>query len=136
MVPELLDDFMKQGCCDQKVHGSDENLMSVVDLAQFRVRRENECRPVDGLHAEIARGEMAIVFGIWEKKMKDDAGVSREWLRDWFENDRLPRDWKPTHTQGLFNTVKRSKCIRQTMEDIRRGTATPTSGSSTVNATL
>ncbi|KAF8622443.1 hypothetical protein AX15_007026 [Amanita polypyramis BW_CC] len=136
VVPELLDDFMKEGCPDQKVYGSDENLMNVMDLSRFRVRREKECGPIDDVHAEIARGEMAIVFGMWGRNTKNDTGVPRDWLKDWFENDRLPRDWKPTHTQGLLDTIKRSKCIRRTMEDLRSGSTTPTSRSSTVYGTM
>jgi hypothetical protein len=37
------------------------------DVARARIRRENESPVLDILHAEIARGEMAIALGVWWK---------------------------------------------------------------------
>jgi len=38
------------------------------DVARARIRRENESPVLDILHAEIARGEMAIALGVWWKE--------------------------------------------------------------------
>ncbi|KAK2465843.1 hypothetical protein APHAL10511_001484 [Amanita phalloides] len=110
VVPELVDALMKEGDSDEKSDGSE---LTIKNLADFRVRRERECRPVDSVHDVIARGEMAIAFGMWAK---DRAGIPKEWLRDWLENGRLPKAWRPTHSQGLLDTMRRSDSIKKWMK--------------------
>ncbi|KAG6832014.1 hypothetical protein H0H92_006050 [Tricholoma furcatifolium] len=94
-------------------------LMDANDVAKARVRREKASPKLDGVHAEIARGEMAIILGVWETRMDKDVGVPAQWLREWIGSERLPSDWKATHTQGLLDVVRRAKEIRAGMESIR-----------------
>ena len=121
VVPALLDALIKEGSSDEKRPDADKenDLLEISDLAKFRIRREKECGIVDGVHAEIARGEMAIAFGMWGQNVGGHTGVPRKWLRDWFENDRLPYGWRPTHTQGLLDTMRRSSQIRKLMNQMR-----------------
>jgi hypothetical protein len=95
-------------------------LMAACDVARARIRREKESCPLDGVHAEIARGEMGIILGVMEMKAGGKAGVPIEWMREWIGEERIPAEWKPKHAQGLFDTVKRSKAIRQAMDEIRK----------------
>jgi hypothetical protein len=122
--PALVDSLIKEGCPDEKraADAGENDVLEPKDVAKFRVRREKECGAVDGVHAEIARGEMAIAFGVWGQKVGGRTGIPRKWLRDWFENDRLPHGWRPTHTQGLMDTIRRSSQIRYMMGQMRSST--------------
>ncbi|KAG6815764.1 hypothetical protein H0H87_011548 [Tephrocybe sp. NHM501043] len=96
--------------------GDRRTLMDASDVARARVRREKDSPKLDGLHAEIARGEMAIILGVWETKAGKNIGVPVEWMREWIGHERLPMDWRPTHVQGLLDVVKRAKSIRAAMD--------------------
>jgi hypothetical protein len=103
------------------------------DVARARIRREKECGPVDSVHQEIARGEMAIALGMWDREVlgkKGNApGVPLDWLLEWLGKERLPGEWleklkmEAVRRTGLFDTVKRAKEIRKHVEMIRAGTA-------------
>ena len=108
--PELVNVLMHESSDEQPS-------IEVKDLARFRVQRERECAYVDSFHAEIARGEMAIVFGLWGTKTGNESGIPKSWLRDFLEG-RLPTHWKPTHTQGLLDTIRRSRQIKKEMGEI------------------
>jgi Peroxidase, family 2 len=95
-------------------------LMNYEDVARARVRREAECKPIDGLHAEIARGEMAIILGVWEVKTKDKVGIPVDYFKRWIGEERLPDGWKPDHTQGLLDVISRSSRIRGAMKQMRK----------------
>ena len=116
LVQQLIDDA-KTG--DEEGEGPEAGnrkiLMDASAVARARIRRE-KCSPVlDGMHAEIARGEMAIILGVWETKAGSNVGVPVEWMREWIGHERFPSDWKPTHVQGLFDVIKHSKAIRDAM---------------------
>ncbi|GLB33157.1 putative peroxidase, family 2 [Lyophyllum shimeji] len=98
-------------------------LMDASDVARARIRREKESPRLDRMHAEIARGEMAIILGLWETKAGNNAGVPVEWVREWIGHERLPKDWKPTHVQGFRDVVRRSAAIRKAMEEQRKAEA-------------
>lgn len=117
LVKDLIDDA-KTG--NEEAEGEEAGdrriLMDASDVARARLRRQKSSPTLDGLHAEIARGEMAIILGVWETKAGSNVGVPVEWMREWMGSERLPSDWKPTHVQGLFDVVKRAKAIRSAME--------------------
>jgi len=95
-------------------------LMNYEDVARARVRREAECKPVDGLHAEIARGEMAIILGVWEVKTDDKVGIPVDYFKQWIGEERLPDGWKPDHSQGLLNVIHRSLQIKGAMNQMTK----------------
>ena len=95
-------------------------LMNYEDVARARVRREAECKPLDAVHAEIARGEMAIILGVWEVKTEDKAGIPMDYFKQWIAEERLPDGWKPDHSQGLLNVISRSSQIRGAMKQMRK----------------
>lgn len=100
--------------------GDRRTLMDASDVARARVRREKSSPPLDAVHAEIARGEMAIILGVWETKAGNNVGVPVEWMREWIGRERLPKGWKATHVQGLFDVIKRSKDIRSSMVQLKQ----------------
>lgn len=88
--------------------------LTTMNVAEARVRREREevragKQPLDGVHAEIARGEMAIALGMFSH---EEDGIPAATLKCWMKDERLPDGWKPTHIQGLLNTVFRSLLLR------------------------
>jgi len=99
-------------------------LMNYEDVARARIRREKQCRPVDSLHAEVARGEMAIILGVWEVKTKNKVGIPVDYIKRWIGEEKLPDGWKPDHTQGLLDVIRRSKDIRLAMDQIRKEEST------------
>lgn len=105
-------------------------LMNYEDVARARIRREKEAGPIDSVHAEIARGEMAIILGVWETKTKDKAGIPMEYLKRWISEERMPDGWRPDHVQGLMDVVKRAKGIKKAVEQLRKDEAAAAAGSS------
>lgn len=100
---------------------TDGQKLTAYDIGKARVRREAEIaqagrEPLDSVHAEIARGEMAIALGLFSEEGGD--GIPLTTLETWMIEERLPDGWKPTHVQGLWDTIKRSKAIREAMVKI------------------
>jgi len=99
-------------------HANDGRLMTVEDVARARVLRESQCPALNNLHAEVARGEMAIALGLFSEPNSDRQGIPVDMLRNWFSQERLPDGWKPTHTQGLLETMRTSRQIFNEMKRI------------------
>jgi hypothetical protein len=118
LVRQLIDDVKTEGKGIKE--GGKSCVMDASDVARARIRREKGSPALDGLHAEVARGEMAIILGIWETKVGNKVGVPVEWVREWLGQERLPSDWKATHVQGLFDVVRRAKAIRSSMDQQRK----------------
>lgn len=95
--------------------------MTLEDVANIRVKREAESRPLDGVHAEIARGEMAVAIGILGGENAVTEGIDMDVLRLWIRQERLPDGWKPNHTQGLYQTYKMTTVIRERMKAMKEG---------------
>ncbi|KAJ7581740.1 Chloroperoxidase [Mycena floridula] len=94
------------------------------DVARARVRREKLSEPLDGLHAEIARGEMALVVGIWGQNVTTTDGSAKfgaplSVVLPWIAHERMPEGWVSERKQTLRDTIRRSKIMRTTMESIR-----------------
>ncbi|KAJ2915988.1 heme-thiolate peroxidase, partial [Candolleomyces efflorescens] len=131
---ELLDEFEKEARTEvevdvptsdpEKTRKEKLSLLTITDVGRARVRREKES-PLDKVHAEIARGEVAIILGVWETKTKEVTGTRMDWLKLWLGEEKLPEGWRPTKKVGMFETMKRAKGIRTAAEAIRKEEATP-----------
>ncbi|KAL0572719.1 SCF ubiquitin ligase complex subunit cdc4 [Marasmius crinis-equi] len=107
-----------------------DTLVSAADVGRMRARREREIAPyeIGSVQAEIARMEMAIILGVWERSdlTKDGSvkkGVPLPYLLNWLAEGRLPDDWKPDHVQGLWDVMKRSKAIKATADAVVKSRA-------------
>ena len=121
LVGALVSDVKPSLAEIQKSSDSDAKfLMNYEDVARARIRREAECGPIDAIHSEIARGEMAIILGVWEVKTISKVGIPMDYFKRWIDEERLPDGWKPDHTQGLLNVIKRSSDIRSAMARMRK----------------
>jgi len=95
--------------------------MTLEDIANIRVKREAESRPLDGMHAELARGEMAVAIGILGGDNAVVDGVCMDVLRLWVQQERLPDGWKPNHSLGLYETYRLTTVIRERMNAMQGG---------------
>ncbi|KAJ3889832.1 Chloroperoxidase [Lentinula edodes] len=103
------------------------------DVGRMRARRQHDILPkqLDGLHAEIARGEMSIILGVWNSQYQpkhkgkrnsdgngEKQGIPLPWLLQWLSEERLPETtiWRPNHKQTLRDVVSRSQRIRKVAE--------------------
>ncbi|KAI0050825.1 Cloroperoxidase [Auriscalpium vulgare] len=97
-------------------HSQNGVTLSVEEVAQARVDRESTLSTrLDRLHAEIARGEMSLVFQLFGG---DEEMIPVETLRVWMSEERLPDGWKPHHVTGLLDTVHTSTALRNAMKRI------------------
>jgi Peroxidase, family 2 len=101
----------------QFLNTAEGGFMTIEDIAKARVLRESQSHALDNMHAEIARGEMAIVVGLFDSRNR---GIPVDLLRTWVSEERLPDGWHPTHTQGLFQTMRASWKISSQMKAIKR----------------
>jgi hypothetical protein len=97
----LIEQFLEQA--------KDHKAMTVEDVTRARVWRESQCPGLDKLHSEIARGEIAIALGLFSSPGSAKQAILVDLLRDWLSNERLPDGWKPTHTQGLLETMRTAR---------------------------
>jgi hypothetical protein len=98
----------------------DGQFVTVEDVARARVWRESQCPVLNKFQSEIARGEMAIALGLFSQPESDThkQGIPVDLLRAWFSEERLPDGWKPSHTQGLLETMETSSQLRNEMKKI------------------
>ncbi|EEB92667.1 hypothetical protein MPER_08791, partial [Moniliophthora perniciosa FA553] len=104
-------------------------LVSPADVGRMRARRQRDILPkkLDAKHEEIARGEMGIILGVWEREtfVENDGtepvnsemvqrkkGVPLPWLLTWLAEERLPSGWKPDRVVGISDVMKRNKVIK------------------------
>ncbi|KAJ7124311.1 Chloroperoxidase [Mycena epipterygia] len=115
--PALVEDFARNVEADVVV--------TVHDIVMTRIRREKESKPLDAVHAEIARGEMAIILGVWNKPAPATAteGAPLSWMRRWLGEERLPDGWRPDHVQTMRDVVKRASAMRAEMKKLRAAEA-------------
>ncbi|KAJ6596153.1 hypothetical protein DFH09DRAFT_858156, partial [Mycena vulgaris] len=70
---------------------------------QTRLRREKLSKPLDAMHAEIARGERAIILGVWQQSIGGRKGAPLPWMRTWLGEERLPEGWRPDHMETMHS---------------------------------
>ena len=134
----MLEDLMR--------YSKDGVLMTPDDVARCRVAREAEYAiPMDKVHAEIARGEMAIVLQLFNNpdnisppSSKHPSfltrircaltstplpppppaplpGIPNHMLRVWMHEERLPDGWTPYHRVSLLHTIRMATRLRRSM---------------------
>ncbi|KAJ6527998.1 Chloroperoxidase [Mycena vulgaris] len=97
----------------------EEVVVMVEDVVRTRIRRERLSKPLDKLHAEIGRGEMAMILGVWNRAINGREGAPLVWMRTWLGEERLPEGWHPDHVETLRDVMTRVSTIRGEMKRIR-----------------
>ncbi|KAJ7062687.1 Chloroperoxidase [Mycena amicta] len=113
-----------------KLIDEDAVLVNGHDIVQTRLRREKTSAPLTALYAELARGEMAIILGVWERPTAlsprsptPAPGIPLPWMRRWLAEERMPEGWRPSHVQTLRDVIRRSNAMRLEMKAIREAEA-------------
>lgn len=101
--------------------------LTLEDIARARVRREKEslkhCNvPLDRIHAEIARGEMALVVDIFGKPEKEsgELEIGIDVLHKWWMAERFPEGWAPQKRLGLLATIRTAGELRADMRELEK----------------
>lgn len=122
-TPEAKDRFVSEGIFDF----DGDPVMDERDIARSRFRREQLSPTLSGKLAEIARGEMAVILGVWARQSSDSSdrdspdlvrkeGAPLKWILEWLRWERLPEGWEPTRKVTLGNIMKRTTIMRDTMK--------------------
>jgi len=99
---------------ESKPNGGD--VITVHDIAARRVEREAVSLPVDALHAELARGEFAMVVRIFGKGKDNE--LDRAEMKVFLKENRIPDGWSPSHTMHLWEAIATSASLRHAMREI------------------
>jgi hypothetical protein len=111
-------------CFEDDVQGKSK--ITLVDFANLRVKREAESltthhQTLDELHAEIARGEVALTMGIFGDARTE--AIEHDRLFEMWRTERFPGHWQPTHVQTLAQTALMAQSLRLHM--LERKTQAP-----------
>ncbi|KAK7053593.1 Chloroperoxidase [Favolaschia claudopus] len=123
--PDLVNEFASEivnaasASAGRKL-AEEEVVVTGHDIVRTRIRREKLSKPLSGMHAEIARGEMAIILGVWNQRVEGKEGVPLPWMRRWLGEERLPDGWRPDHTHTLPQVVKTASAMRAEMKSLRQ----------------
>ncbi|KAI9447981.1 Cloroperoxidase [Lactarius indigo] len=87
------------------------------DLVRARAARDQTLqRPLSRLHGVISRGEVALTL----QTLGDSEGrVSKQFIREWFGDERLPGGWsKPANTTGLLSTTRIANRVADLVKEV------------------
>lgn len=89
------------------------NGLFIEDMVKARVDYEQQSRPLDNLHSQIAQGEVALAWFT----MKDASGkISMQTLRQWWGEERLPDGYKrPEQVVGLLEVRSKAEAVASAM---------------------
>ncbi|KAI0347206.1 Cloroperoxidase [Trametopsis cervina] len=94
--------------------------LCLTDFVDARIRRAQEdTKPLDAMHREIAHGEAALtLLVLGERPSENSPGssivVRRRFVKEWFGKDKLPKGWKkPSREIGLRDAAGLSAIIKQ-----------------------
>ena len=117
--PSLLHKFLNKAYSSPRSRSAEGNdVITIEDIARTRIAREAACSaPPDALHAEIARGEFAMVLNIFGEGPAKTLNTKD--LEVWLNENRFPDHWTPTHQEKLMDTIAENKKMRDLMEAYR-----------------
>ncbi|KAI9467066.1 Cloroperoxidase [Lactarius psammicola] len=101
-APVTVDNELLQSLLDSS---KDRDFLTFDDLVRVRAARDQTLlRPLSRLHGVISRGEVALTI----QTLADKEGrISKQFIREWFGDERLPEGWsKPATTTGLLSTSR------------------------------
>ena len=100
------------------LENDDDDVVTLKQVSKRREELERTADPLDLLHQEIARGEWALVLDIFGRE--NGGNCPHEVLRVWLKQNRFPEGWKPSHEQGLFDTMSMASRIRNEMKKLQK----------------
>lgn len=125
---DLYDELVKDAKTLHTASG-EEKYLDATDTARARVRREKSCAVLDAVHAEIARGEMAIALNLFsdEQNGGPPGSIPVRWMHDWLKHEMIPRGWtRPSKPLGISPVKAMAGKIKSEMDRLRsEGTHPP-----------
>jgi hypothetical protein len=93
----------------------DPDFLSVDDLVTVRAARDATLsRPLSKMHTTISRGEVAMIVQLFGDQ---DGNVPKQYIQEWFGDQRLPHGWfKPTTAIGFLSTTRIVKWVGKEVE--------------------
>jgi hypothetical protein len=88
------------------------DVLTFDDLVSVRAIRDSTLsRPFNWAHGVISRGEVALTVQIFGD---EEGNMSKQYIREWFGEERLPQGWsKPITTIGVWSTSRISNWVGQ-----------------------
>jgi len=99
-------------------------LVDEADVGRMRARRQREILPdkLDAVHAEIARGEMSIILGVWSQTHNGKTGIPLPWLLQWLAEERLPEVPVPEESDAVAVEAVRDSDASETSSTLANTT--------------
>jgi len=93
------------------------NGLFIEDMVKARVDYEQQARPLNSIHSQIAQGEVALAW----LTMKDASGkISIETLMQWWNEERLPDKYqRPEQVVGLIETRSKANAVAAAMAKMK-----------------
>lgn len=90
----------------------------IEDFVEARVAIEQQSKPLDNVHAQVAQGEVAAAWFV----MKDEEGkIPLDTLKQWWGEERLPDGWsKPFKAIGLWETRTKANEVATSMKKMKQ----------------
>jgi hypothetical protein len=115
-APVDVDDELVQKLLDVSQHS---NYLTLDDLVKVRAARDATLdQPLSRVHDIISRGEVALTARLFANP---DGQIPKQFIREWFGEQRLPVGWyRPKTTIGFIST---SKLVNLVGESVKRVTS-------------
>ncbi|KAH9077120.1 Cloroperoxidase [Lactarius deliciosus] len=113
-APVTVDSELLQNLLDSS---KNRDFLTFEDLVRVRAARDQTLhRPLSRLHGVISRGEVALTL----QTLGDSEGrVSKQFIREWFGDQRLPEGWlKPVTAIGLLSTSRIANRVADLVKEV------------------
>ncbi|KAH9045351.1 Cloroperoxidase [Lactarius pseudohatsudake] len=113
-APVTVDSELLQNLLDSS---KNRDFLTFEDLVRVRAARDQSLhRPLSRMHGVISRGEVALTL----QALGDSEGrVSKQFIREWFGDQRLPEGWlKPVTAIGLLSTTRIANRVADLVKEV------------------
>jgi hypothetical protein len=95
----------------------DSTYLTLDDLVRVRAARDASLdKPLSSFHDAIARGEVALTVQLFANA---EGRVLKQFLREWFGEQRFPQGWhKPTTVVGLMSTTRLVNMVGELVKNV------------------
>jgi hypothetical protein len=100
-APTAVDEKLLQNL----LNASNRDFLTFEDLVRVRALRDQTLKvPLSKFHGAISRGEVAFTV----QTLGDDEGrISKQFIREWFGDERIPEGWsRPVTAMGFLSTTR------------------------------
>ncbi len=113
-APVTVDNELLQNLLDAS---KNRDFLTFEDLVRVRAARDQTLQsPLSKFHGAISRGEVALTI----QTLGDGEGrISKQFIREWFGDERLPEGWsKPATTTGFLSTTRIANRVADLVKEV------------------